>query len=62
MEMAVKSMEMTVAAMKSMEMAPGALLHPGKVPEQRVLSLEIILQRWRRCGTFLGKMPNDLGF
>jgi hypothetical protein len=33
MEMAVKSMETVVEAMKSMEMAPGALLHPGRVLE-----------------------------
>jgi hypothetical protein len=62
MEMAVKLMEMAVEAMESMEMAPGALPHPGRVPEQRLLSPEIGL-RWRwRCGTFLGKMPTDLGF
>jgi hypothetical protein len=30
---AVKSMEMAVEAMESMEMAPGALPPPGKVPE-----------------------------
>jgi hypothetical protein len=31
--MAVKSMETTVEAMESMEMAPGALPRPGKVLE-----------------------------
>jgi hypothetical protein len=41
MEMAVKSMETAVDAMESMEMAPGALPHPGNVPEQRLLSPEI---------------------
>jgi hypothetical protein len=41
MEMAVKSMETAVEAMESMEMAPGALPHPARVPEQRVLSPEI---------------------
>jgi hypothetical protein len=41
MEMAVKSMETAVEAMESMETAPGALPHPSKVPEQRLLSLEI---------------------
>jgi hypothetical protein len=46
MEMAVKSMETTVEAMESMEMAPGALPRPGRVPEQRLLSSEIGL-RWR---------------
>jgi hypothetical protein len=46
MEMAVKSMETVVEAMESMEMALGALPHPDKVPEQRLLSPEIGL-RWR---------------
>jgi hypothetical protein len=41
MEMAMKSMEMAVEAMESMEMAPGALPHPDRVPEQRLLSPEI---------------------
>jgi hypothetical protein len=41
MEMAVKSMETAVEAMESMEMAPGALPRPGRVPEQRLLSPEI---------------------
>jgi hypothetical protein len=62
MEMAVKSMETAVEAMESMEMAPGALPRPDRVPEQRLLSLEIGLRWWQRCGTFLGKTPNDLGF
>jgi hypothetical protein len=35
-EMAVKSMEMAVEATVSMEMALGALPHPGRVPEQRL--------------------------
>jgi hypothetical protein len=43
-------------------MAPGALPYPGRVLEQRLLSLEICL-RWRRsCRTVLGKTPIDLGF
>jgi hypothetical protein len=54
MEMAVKSMEMAVEAMESMEMAPGALPRPDRVPEQRLLSPEIGLQRRRRCRTFMG--------
>jgi hypothetical protein len=33
MEMAVESMETEVEAMESMEMAPGAIPHPGKVLE-----------------------------
>jgi hypothetical protein len=62
MEIAVKSMEMAVEAMESMEMALGALPCPGRVPEQRLMSLKIGL-RWRwRYGTLLGKTPNDLGF
>jgi hypothetical protein len=32
-EMAVKSMETAMEAMESMEMAPGVLPCPGKVPE-----------------------------
>jgi hypothetical protein len=46
----------------SMEMTPGAIPHPSRVPEQRLLSPEIGL-RWRRCsGTFCGWMPILLGF
>jgi hypothetical protein len=45
-----------------METAPGALPHPGRVPEQRLLSPEICLRRRRRCGTVLGKTPIVLGF
>jgi hypothetical protein len=43
-------------------MAPGALPHPGRVPEQRLLSPEI--RRWRRqsCGTVLEILPIVLGF
>jgi hypothetical protein len=62
MEMAVKSMETAVEAMESMEMAPGALPHPGRVPEQRLLSPKIVLRWRRRCGTLLGATPNYLGF
>jgi hypothetical protein len=45
-----------------MEMAPGALLRPGRVPEQRLLSPKI--RRWRRrsCGTLLEISPILLGF
>jgi hypothetical protein len=41
-------------------MAPGALPHPGRVPEQRLLSPEI--RRWRRqsYGTLSGKLPTPL--
>jgi hypothetical protein len=48
MEMVVKSMETAVEAMESMEMASGAFPHPGRLPEQRFLSPEIGLRRWRR--------------
>jgi hypothetical protein len=62
MEMAVRSMETAVMAMESMEMAPGALPRPRRVPEQRLLSPES--RRWRRrsCGTSSGKIPIPLGF
>jgi hypothetical protein len=59
MEMAVKSME---TAVEAIEMALGALLRPGRVPEQRLLSPEIGPRWRRRCGTLLGETPNDLGF
>jgi hypothetical protein len=61
-EMAVKSMETVVEAMESMEMASGALPHPGRVLEQRLLSPKIGLGRQQHCRTLLGEMPTDLGF
>jgi hypothetical protein len=49
-------------AVESMEMAPGAIPRPGRVPEQRLMSPKIGL-RWRQCcGTFHGWMPILLGF
>jgi hypothetical protein len=46
-------MEMAVRSMETAEMALGALPHPGRVPEQRLLSPEIHRQ-WRRSyGTVL---------
>jgi hypothetical protein len=43
-------------------MAPRALPHPGRVPEQRLLSPEIWL-RWRwHCGTVLEISLTPLGF
>jgi hypothetical protein len=33
MEMAVKSIETAVESMELIEMAPGAILRPGRVPE-----------------------------
>jgi hypothetical protein len=45
-----------------MEMDPGALPYPGRVPKQRLLSLEI--RRWQRrsCETLSGNLPILLGF
>jgi hypothetical protein len=43
-------------------MAPGALPRPDRVLEQRLLSPEICLRRWRSCGTLSGKLPTPLGF
>jgi hypothetical protein len=45
-----------------MEMAPGAIPHPGKVPEQRLLSPETCLRQRRCCRTFRGSRLVDLGF
>jgi hypothetical protein len=45
-----------------METAPGAIPHPGRVPEQRLLSPKIGLRWRRRCGTFRGCGLIDLGF
>jgi hypothetical protein len=42
-------------------MAAGALPHPGRVPEQRLLSPEIHRRRWS-CGTLLEISPIVLGF
>jgi hypothetical protein len=45
-----------------MEMAPGALPRPSRVPEQRLLSREIH-RRWRQsCETLLEILPIPLGF
>jgi hypothetical protein len=49
-------------AVESMEMALGAIPHPGRVPEQRLLSPEIGLRWRRRCGTFCGRRLDYLGF
>jgi hypothetical protein len=43
-------------------MAPGALPRPGRVPEQRLLSPEICLQRRWCCGTLSRNLPTSLGF
>jgi hypothetical protein len=51
-----------VTAMETMEMAPGALPRPGRVPKQRLLSPKIRQWRQRSCGTLFGKSPIVLGF
>jgi hypothetical protein len=43
MEMAMRSMETAETAMETDGDGSGALPHPGRVPEQRLLSLEICL-------------------
>jgi hypothetical protein len=55
-------MEAAVESMELMEMTPGALPRPSRVPKQRLLSPKIGLRRRQRCGTLLGKIPIDLGF
>jgi hypothetical protein len=42
-------------------MASGALPHPGRVPEQRLLSPEICRRRRRSCETLLEILPTLLG-
>ena len=49
-------------AVESMEMAPGAVPRPGRVPEQRLMSPESCLRRRRSYGTFRGRRLIDLGF
>ena len=49
-------------AVESMEMAPGAIPRPGRVPEQRLLFPEIDLRWWWRGGTFRGRRLDYLGF
>jgi hypothetical protein len=49
-------------AVESMEMAPGAIPHPDRVPEQRLLSPKLHLQWRRRCRTFYRWMLIVLGF
>jgi hypothetical protein len=60
--MAVKLMETVVEVIASMEMAPEALPHPGRVPEQRLLSPKIHRWRWWSYRTLSRKTPIDLGF
>jgi hypothetical protein len=49
-------------AVESMEMAPGAIPCPSRVPEQRLLSPKVGLRWWWRCGTFHGRRLDFLGF
>ena len=49
-------------AVELMEMAPGAIPRPGRVPEQRLLSPETRLRWRRRSGTLLWKRLILLGF
>ena len=48
--------------MESMEMAPGAIPRPGRVPEQRLLSPETCFGDGGRDGTFRGFLLGYLGF
>ena len=49
-------------AVESMEMAPGAILRPGRVPEQRLLSPESCFGVDGGVGTFHGFLIRYLGF
>ena len=49
-------------AVESMPMAPGALPHPGRVPEQRLLSPESCFGVDGGVGTFRGFLIRYLGF
>ena len=49
-------------AVESMEMAPGAIPRPGRVPEQRVLSPESCLRWRRRSGPVEEILHTVLGF
>jgi hypothetical protein len=59
MEMAMESME---TAVESIEMAPGAISRPDRVPDQRLMSPEIHLRWWWRFRTLLGETLIFLGF
>ena len=47
---------------ESMEMAPGAIPRPGRVPEQRLLSPETWFRVDGGIGTFRGFLLRCLGF
>jgi hypothetical protein len=62
MEMAVRSMETAETAVETDGDGSGAVPHPGRVLEQRLLSPKICW-RWRQSyGTLSGKLPIPLGF
>jgi hypothetical protein len=42
-------------AVESMEMAPGAISHPGRVPEQRLLSPNFVCNGGGAVELYLGK-------
>jgi hypothetical protein len=62
MEMAVRSMATAETAMETDGEGSRALPHPGRVPEQRLLSPEICHRRRRSCGTLSRNLPIVLGF
>ena len=49
-------------AVELMEMVPGAIPRPGRVPEQRLLSSETCFGDGGRDGTFCGFLLGSLGF
>ena len=48
--------------MESLEMAPGAIPRPGRVPEQRLLFPKLVFGDGGRDGTFRGFLLGSLGF
>jgi hypothetical protein len=62
MEMAVRSMETAETAMETNGDGSRGTSHPGRVPEQRLLSPEIHRRRWRSYETVLEISLTLLGF
>jgi hypothetical protein len=62
MEMAVRSMEMAETVIETDGDGSGALPHPSRVPEQRLLSPKIRRRWWRSCETLSQKLLIVLGF
>ena len=56
------AMAVKMAVETAVEMAPGAIPRPGRVPEQRLLSPESRLQRRRRYRTLRGFLLGGIGF